>query len=1045
MANVKIFTGTARSTRSQHIDDHLIAAPESTVLIVPTQRAANSRTRAIAASFPAQGLLGRPICTFQEFASGLLKNTPDDLPLVSRTSQYLLFKDAIRHVESEGSLEFLGDAAHSPGFLHHIQHIIAQLKQAAVEPESFRERVHNRNKPSQFDKVVADVYTNYQSTLLANETFDLQGMYWLAELACRYSEPESLKEISTVLIDGFDDFTPSEFRLIESIMQHVDHLAFGLNYDLRPQRRDAYALVADTHELIRSSFDCAEIDCQDDTPPPTTTNAQIVESLFWRNESDLQSINSNLQSDLTLMPCHTLRDEVEKVVRSIKRRIVEDEVLPADILIVHRDSDAYHRLLSETLLEAGVPISSTAPSSLADSAFVDLLLRICEMAGEGPREETLHVLTSPLFQTLSGSPDEHVASYRHIAYRAGIIEGEAQWKDKVHRMSERLLKRQDRESDRWLKHVPHLQSACESLLLDIARLADLTAVTPSSATWGDHLNAISAISDVFTLETVLESTQPIQQEFEFNAWHEYVAILHPLSATSDHVDHQYSRTEFIQELREVFSLSNVAEPNDKGGVLCLTPEDARHLEIPYVYCIGLGEGTLPSAPHVSAIYSTSDQDDLRSVGIQLDSARDHSNRERLLFLRLFSIATTHLTLSWTEMTRQGQVSYPSPFIKDVQDLHTSRCLPLTAPDNPESWPMNHREAVSACIETFRVGLPELADAVGRVEAKLDLEKQRYKAQPFNQFDGVLDDSPMLEDLANFYDTRHRFSANQIETYIDCPFRFMMNQVLEISPVDIPARGLDVMTLGSIYHGVLEKFYQRYRGLPLEEVDLNEALDVLRELVASEFAATTGGFQQAYKGLAGVELSRITEKLSRHIEAHHAEGSGGWLPQHFEVSFGEQTRDNSDSLSTSDSFMLDMDGVQYPFTGKIDRIDQTEDQSKARIVDYKSSIDRIRKGDILNGENIQLSLYAMVLENLLLKDSKCSTTQYLRIGSTKAVGSVEKNIAESKDVARESLKRSIRAIQSGIFHPKLHEKSCSYCPNNKVCRFEEGRIAGKTAP
>jgi ATP-dependent helicase/DNAse subunit B len=479
-------------------------------------------------------------------------------------------------------------------------------------------------------------------------------------------------------------------------------------------------------------------------------------------------------------------------------------------------------------------------------------------------------------------------------------------------------------------------------------------------------------------------------------------------------------------------------------VLCLRLEDARHIEARYVYCLGVNEGVVPSAPPVSAIYSEADYGDLRKAGLDLDMTRTHGLKERLLFLRLFSVATEHLTLSWHESTQQGKAIYRSPFVQDICDLGDDYGLPLRFESETGLWPMNVREAVSAGMAGKAVLLPELTEAVGKARDRAGLERSRYAISTFNEFDGVLNEPGIVEEIAGYYDIRHRFSANQIETYIDCPFRFMMNNVLEIPSLDTPNRGLDAKDIGTIYHNVLEQFYKKYRGVSLENVNLDEVLGAVEELTDVEFTREVGEFAKAYPGIAGVERSRIGETLLRHVRLDRESGSEGLLPKHFEVKFGEFLTEHSDSLSMAETFSLDLGGEEYQFTGRIDRVDLNADGTEAMIVDYKSSLSNIAKKDITEGRNIQLTLYAMALE-LLLPEADCVETRYLKIGTVEKYGTVDKTKSEAWANARVTLESSIRDIQAGVFHPKADEKVCRYCPSNKVCRFEEGRIAGKTAP
>ena len=1041
MAQVISYTGTAHSPRTQAIHRHLVDAPDSTRLIVPTQRAVQQRTRQILRDHPeTKGFLGRPIMTFQDFAAGLLEGTVDSFPLVSPTTQQLLLKRSIQLAQDAGLLGFLGEATERPGFVHHVQRLIAQLKQDAILPLDFRETIAKRKHPTAFDAAVAEIYTNYQNLLLSSATFDLQGMYWLADLACQGEKPAAFKSVNTLLIDGFDDFTPSEFRLIQSLEGHLDTLIFGLNYDTAPHRRDAYALVRATHEHIQQSFITRVEDFEGQSPAPKTSCQQVARTLFWGDSSELRTIPASLQPNLSLVPCHTITHEIETLARTIKRQVLQENVPLSDILIVFKQPETYAHTVTQVFEEAGIPLRPVQTTTLAQSSFADFLLKLYESTAQWDREAIVHVLTSPHFQSLAQSLPEHVECYRHLAYRAEILEGYLQWDTRLNHFSERLLKRNERQVDTWLHHMPQLHEACLSLIHDVERLKNLTESIAASTSFSAHIETLQTLRDVFSRDAIVEAQLPSAREREFHAWDALTALLRDLDPVAQTMELSMSRSECVGQLRELFALSPLPESSVPGGVLCLRLDDARHVQMPYVYVCGANEGVIPAPPPVNAIYSQFDQKDLAQVGMRMVSPREHAEKERLQFLRLFSIPTQHLSISWHESTQQGQVLYPSPFVQDVRDLQEH--IPIIVQREAVSSPMNTREAVNASVEEKQSLLPALSATVEDALTKVRVEKSRYAASAFNEFDGVLSVPTVIERVAGHYNTQHPFSANQIETYIDCPFRFMMRTMLHLSERETPALSFDRRIMGIIYHNALEEFYAHYTGQLLEETSLDEALETMTRVATEAFTQTVGAFAQAYPGIAQVERTRILQKLTHHVESHHGEGSNGWKPSHAEVTFGEALNSGSDPLSKPDYFSLRLDDQDYLFAGRIDRVDRN-DQNEARIVDYKTSLGSIAEKDIKEGRNIQLSLYAMALEKVLMPDVQCSETIYLKIGNDETKGNPKKGTEGVREAAQEAIATAIHSIQAGVFHPKAHTKSCNYCPKNKVCRFEEGRIAGKT--
>lgn len=1037
MAQVTTYTGSASSTRSAALDRHLLEVPETTCIIVPTQRAAQQRMRQLLAAHPeGKGFLGRPVMTFQDFAAGLLEGSDDHFPLVSPTTQHLLLKRSIQLAQDGSMLDFLGEAVDRPGFIHHIQRVIAQLKQSAIDPVQFREAITRRAHPSSFDTVVAEIYANYQNLLLASKTFDVQGMYWLADMHCQHKKPGGLSPIDTLLIDGFDDFTPSEFRLIQSLEPHLERLIFGLHYDSAPERRDAYALVHATHEHIQGSFDTAVKDFEERTVPSTTQCQQVARQLFGRTASVEPIAPSTAGANLTLLPCHTMTHEIESIARAIKHQVIHDAVSLRDILIVFNQPEAYAHTAAQVFEEAGIPLQPIRTTTLAQCSVADFLLKLYESTAQWERESMLHLLTSPFFQRVAQAPSERVETYRHLAYRAEVIEGATQWKKHLNAFSERLIKREDREVEGWLRQMPHLPDACVSLIRDVERLAALTEDVPKQATFSEHIAAFSHLRESFVCAELLETLAPDTQEREFHAWDALSALLNTLEPTAETMPVTLSRAEFVMQLHELYALTSVQESRDTHGVLCLGAEEARHITMPYVYVCGVNEGVLPAPLPLNAIYTQFDHYELGKVGLHMLSPQEHAQKERLQFLRLFSIPTQHLTLSWHNCTQQGQALNKSPFVQDVLDLG------VDSSDVMDSL-MNLREAVGASLLGAKASSPTLALHVERVRHRVEAEKTRYARSAFNAYDGVLSSDSMIETVAGHYNTQHLFSAYQIETYIDCPFRFMMRSMLKISERETPTLAFDRRQVGIIYHHALEEFYSQYAGQLLEEISLDEARETMAQVATKVFEKVTGAFALAYPGIAQVERTRIARKLDQHVENHHEEGSDGWRPSHAEVTFGEALRSGSDPLSKAAPFFLEGEHESYRFTGRIDRVDLNE-QGQARIVDYKSSLGSIKAKDIKDGRNIQSSLYAMALESVLMADAVCSESIYLQVGNEKSLGQFKKGTADIRDTARDAMGAAIHGIQAGIFHPKAHEKSCAYCPNHKACRFEEGRIAGKIA-
>src|SRR5690606_10457613 len=271
--------------------------------------------------------------TFQSFAMALLRDRDANLTLLDEFERRAILESAIERLRASGELAELGGAAATPGFVTHMLRVITQLKQAAIEPAEFRARVMESGRRHWLDPVVADVYDVYQNALIASGRYDLVGLYWQAEIACRDQRPTILESVRHLVLDGFDDFTPSEFRLLEAVAPHLESLIFSMSCSVQDaSQRDLYATPRETiQRIVKSSGARVEEFVE---PPPERFSHYLCRHLFWRDFPDAPP-EGDVDVELTVYtnPMH----EIEGVAREAKRLILDEGVPPRAIAVIYRD------------------------------------------------------------------------------------------------------------------------------------------------------------------------------------------------------------------------------------------------------------------------------------------------------------------------------------------------------------------------------------------------------------------------------------------------------------------------------------------------------------------------------------------------------------------------------------------------------------------------------------------------------------------------------------------------------------------------------------
>ena len=1045
---VRLHTGPSRSSRFNAIDELLVAHWDSALLIVPTREYAERRMLAILDTHGIAGAWGRKVLTFQDFVAQLLKGTSGESRRIDALDQRILLQQAIDRMRADRSSDLSDIAVDSEGFLSHVQSIIAQLKQAAVEPEAFRRRVLKRSDPHPLDRLIAELYATYQDVLKDAGVYDLQGQYWVARLMCEQEPPPPLLlEVRTVLLDNFDDFTPSEFRLLESLEPHLEELVFGIGYDHRPDRKDVYALAERTVRHIQQTFEVEPL--RFEASPPETYCQFVSENLFWR---DPPGDPSALKENIEIVESHGPVHEIEGTARRIKSLLIDDGVPPNQIALVVRELRQVTGTLHDVFAEAGVPLRVSQRPSLGETSVAGFVFSFFEAIQHWERNGIVEILTAPWFAPDGLDRGAYIGEIPLLARTAQIISRSSQWKRRLARLQKRIDAGEGRDIEALLKRIPQLEEACGALLRDIAHLDELAATLPARATVREYAEATDRLLDSLGIPDVAAHIdETLQTDMENAGLDALRSVLGRLWDWSRDDVRTIPRTDFASLLRRAADLTPLDIRSAPDGVACMDLEAIRHLQFDYVFFLGLNDGAVPRPAPSNAIYSEGERKRLRNLGIPLDDSEYHRNREIRLFHHLFDVPRKALVLSWHGTSRDGKETSKSLLLQDVEDL-----FPALAPKRPASAseivapPPDTVASIRDLRNTvFAPGSPlrfSEHDAFRAAQFGRDIENERHSAAPFGPYDGVFENLEMLNSVASEFDTAHSFSVSQIETYASCPFKFFVERILHMEDEEEPDQALSARDRGRILHSILEAFHRKYVGSSVIDIPEDEARESMKTIAREQFDRLIKRATNVPQGVAAVERERMLQVMDRYLDRERERDDGHWKPVHFEVSFGRVREESRDTLAKDDPFTLNTSEGVVLFSGQIDRVDFSGDT--LRIIDYKSS-STPKDSEIINGQSIQLPVYALALDEYVIPDKDVAAAAYLVPGKKNkkvmdALGMNHKQHpwAERKEATLRTIAQSVSGIRAGRFHPTTEKEACRYCPSQHVCRYERHRMESR---
>lgn len=460
--------------------------------------------------------------------------------------------------------------------------------------------------------------------------------------------------------------------------------------------------------------------------------------------------------------------------------------------------------------------------------------------------------------------------------------------------------------------------------------------------------------------------------------------------------------------------------------------DGPVLNCKHVYVPQLAEGVYPSMSGERLFFSESDtlsaNPDPRLDEI-FPSTEIEFTAQYTDFDKLTGKATESITLTYPCTSESGKEMLASQFLTDFGDAKTAVSIPF--------------------VVNFSIN----DNSVHDINFKAEIENERLtKNITHPQYSGCLTDSNAKALVHKRY-TNACFSPTSLEKYAECPFKFYVEKVLNLKPLDELTPEITPKDRGSIIHAVLERFYRdslkdfktavgdskyKPRLKQLISQQLDKALDEYKEII--KYSSTK---------LLPMQKDKFFQLIWQVVEKELSEASqlkNPLYPQLCEYNFGTEEKN---------TLTLPMEnGDIVKICGKIDRIDLDESKSRFLIVDYKTGANaKSLKNDILEGKHLQLPIYVEAARQFLFPEilplgglligvvdaNKCHGFVRKEFNNINyAVGRMASSMDDetwnrSIEVALESAKLYASKIRDGQFGA-IDKSECSqFCQYGGICR------------
>jgi ATP-dependent helicase/nuclease subunit B len=786
-------------------------------------------------------------------------------------------------------LEALAAAAGRPGFARAAARLFAELGRSMVDPPRLRQalRAWAGDGPQRAHaEEVGALYAAYRDAL---ETARLVDDPLFARMALDALRADPARwGAQPVFAYGFDDFTPLELDLLELLAGPAGaDVTVSLPYE---PGRAAFAAIARTHErLLAGAAEHVHLESTAEHYDPASRVAlNHVERRLFEPGGERPDPGDAFR----LLTAGGERAEVELVAAEVLA-LLRSGTPAGEVAVVFRDPPAYASLVERVFGAYGIPFSLERRVPLAHTGLGRGVLALLRCAsGDGTADDLIAYLRTPGRLDRPHLADTLEAEVR----RAGVRSAEdarAMWED-----------------------------ARDWRLGEIDRLAKPSRIAPLCFALDEEVERVFARpyerqAHVFGPD---EGEDPAARD----------ALRGALRGVADLARAAPQLAPDRRRLHDLLAEVNVRLGADPAPdrVQVARPEDVRARRFKALFLCGLQEGEFPRPVRPEPFLSDDDRRAIAAAsGLVLPLREDRPARERYLFYACVSRAERLLALSWRQTDEEGAPLVRSFLVDDVRDTLDGEALDATLRSRPlaqVAWPSEEAptEAEWRRAVAFE-GPDELPPRPERI------------------------DSPeVLADLA----ARDRLSAAALETYADCPVKWLVDRLLDPEALEPDAEPL---VRGRYAHAVLDQTYRRLRertgSRRVTRENLAEAerilVEALREREA-EFPISPTAVR------VRTAVRRLEFDLLRHLRAE-AEAGGSFEPTELEMEFGMPESLERDALQLTPDL-----GIR----GRIDRVDTWNGHFLVR--DYKGGRNVPPVATWEKEHRLQVALYMLAVRELM---------------------------------------------------------------------------------
>ncbi|MDD3305591.1 MAG: exodeoxyribonuclease V subunit gamma [Acetobacterium sp.] len=1073
----------------------LDAGKEKLYLMVPEQFTLGAEEALIKANRLA-GLLNVEVLSPKRLGNRVLQETGGlTKTYMDSHGKNMLLQKTLGDIQEQ--LTIYRSSVKKPGFLASISDLIGELKQNEITPENLDETRKTLNQGIMTQKLgdVVKIYTHFQE-LLGNDRKDEEDF---RNFVCEKIPTAEFLQNSEIWIDGFQNFSAQDYRMIGNLVETVKEIHIALPWDPDPSARDqeVFQLTANTMDAIKEIGARAGVSYK--LEKISKKNLQNQQNEQKQKSPELAHLEANLfayprmeyqeaVNQISLTQCQNTWEEVEMGARKILALIREEKLSFRDMVVLAGDLEEYGSIIKRIFAQYQIPFFMDDLRAIGDNHLVEAVVTALEAIQNNYRFDDIFGFVKTGFSPITLSECEDLENY---ALEFGI-RGK-QWDQEFTKISQNPALDLDSLNERRLKLI--------------TPLIQLKAELKAGQTCQDYTRALYEFLVTIKIPEKIEAlVEQLSESGNYEAMEIYHQIWNILMEVFDQIvetmgNDETTSAEYLRILKSGFQgyrLGIIPPYRDYVSIIDLRRSRSSAFEVLIVF--GLNEGKIPGGGSEPNLFSDLERQILGAHQIRLQNNRSFQmDQERFLVYDLLSKPKSRLALHWALADMEGNSRQPSILLSQILGIFPRIEILSTLNDGVAAfW-----NTLSTPDATLWHLVSHLRDRQSEVGSTQQLEEALW-AEVQDWYQNNPDYQQMISNLtealnyagvsqamtgteaAVLYGKNLRTSITRLETHRQCPFSHYVRYGLK--PQSRPIYNIAAPEIGTLLHELIDGFFREVydqkldlRTLPKNQRDtlLEGVMESCLPQIKTNVFNSTG--QNQY---LGKKLERVGKKSIDILVQQLC--AGDFEPQATEFCFEQE-------LSLPDAKL-----GEVKIYGKIDRLDlyEKDGHTWVKVIDYKTGSKKLAYDDIYYGLSLQLLVYldgAMTVidaedilpggtfyfyvddpmprldfgENVQAAINKSFKLNGLLLDDEMVIAAMDHD-ADTKtsdilpvyrsefklsreefegiiDYVRKTVVRQIKSIYEGDIKvrpfKKGHDYACQYCDYKGICQFDDAITRG----